>query len=82
MQIGSIKEGDLVEVNWKQGGHLVAMVAEGAHTEEATGRRIISLSDDPPRGITKPMRLTATAREVTEHWPKRGRRRKTQQRVE
>lgn len=76
MQIGPIREGDLVEVNWKQGGHLVAMVTEGAHNEEGTGRRVISLSNDPPNGLTKPMRLTATAREVKEHWPKRGRRRK------
>lgn len=72
MQIGLIKEGDLVEVNWKQGEQLVAMVAEGPH-KDPTGRRVISLSHEPPRGLAKPSRLTATAREVVKHWPLRGR---------
>ena len=72
MQIRSIREGDLVEVNWKQGEHLVAMVAKGAH-KDPTGRRVISLSHEPPRGLATPSRLTATAREVVRHWPLRGR---------
>ena len=56
MKIGPIQEGDLVEVSWKQGEHLVAMVAEGPH-EGLGGRRVISLSNEPPRGIAKPTRL-------------------------
>lgn len=75
MNIGSIKEGDLVEVSWKQGDHMVALVATAAHEDDATGRRVIGLSKDPPRGLARPMRLTATAREVVTHWPLRGRKR-------
>ena len=73
MQISSIKPGDLVQVDYK-GEQLIAEVAQAAHDEENTGRRVIGLSAEPPRGIAKPMRLTATARQVTAHWPRRGRR--------
>lgn len=71
MQISAIKKGDLVQIDHR-GEQLIAEVAEPAH-QDATGRRVISLTPDPPRGIAKPMRLTATARQVIGHWAKRGR---------
>lgn len=71
MQISAIKEGDLVRVD-NHGEQLIALVADGAH-RDVTGRRVPSLAKDPPRGLTRPMRLTVTARQVLEHWSRRGR---------
>ena len=75
MQIGSIKKGDLVRVD-NHGEVLIALVDEGAH-EDPGGRRVITLAADPPRGLTKPMRLTATAHQVKQHWGLRGRSKKS-----
>lgn len=76
MQIGSIKEGDLVEVD-NHGEVLVALVAKAAHRDPG-GRRVISLAKDPLPGMARPMRLTATAHQVKARWSLRGRKRNTE----